>query len=112
MEDRALIEYACLAAGMTGWLYGYRMLDDRSYEYGMTKDGILWNPLTDDGDALRLAIKLNIDIMFFKGFQEVLCCGQGDIDSNTIEPYGDDIDASTRKAIVRCAAAEIGRAIQ
>lgn len=40
-----------------------------------------WNPLTDDGDALRLAVKLNLDIRYKDSY------------------------AATRRAIVRAAAA-------
>lgn len=70
-----------------------------------------WNPLTDDGDALRLAVKL-------KKFPHLLHDGDGVITgyeakrnsfSPIIEQFGDDPDAATRRAIVR-AAAEIGRA--
>lgn len=68
-----------------------------------------WNPLTDDGDALRLAYKLSIGIAFNvvdgspmayreKQYGYVSCH----------EPPGNDGMAETRRAIVR-AAAEIGR---
>lgn len=68
-----------------------------------------WNPLTDDGDALRLAVKCNLWI------------GQHD-DGVTVsdayarfkgaleEDYGTDPYASTRRAIVR-AAAKIGESM-
>ena len=53
-----------------------------------------WNPLTDDGDALRLAVNLDIDVakVQIKFW-----------DKHSINPY-----AATRRAIVR-AAAEIGK---
>jgi hypothetical protein len=60
-----------------------------------------WSPLTDDGDALRLAVKLAItDIAITVG--EYVCSGD--------YHDGDDICAITRRAIVR-AAAEIGKAM-
>lgn len=107
MSDRELLELAAKAAGLA-W-----------NDYGIDGDGNWWDgkdylesfdPLADDGDALRLATKLNIDIMFFNGFQEVICGGQGDNDDNITEPYGEDIQAAVRRCIVR-AAAEIGRAM-
>ena len=79
MTDRELLEMAAKAAG-----------------YDINWDGIgwQWNPLTDDGDALRLTVKLGIDISK----------SQVDYwDKNSTDPY-----AATRRAIVR-AAAEIGK---
>ncbi len=55
-----------------------------------------WNPLTDDGDALRLAVKLNLLDLF--SLIHAYC--------STIEKV--DVYAATRRAIVR-AAAEIGK---
>lgn len=63
-----------------------------------------WNPLTDDGDALRLAVKLDMDIWLG-------CCmatavngtDQGPVEFN--ESQIDDRYAATRRAIVRAAAA-------
>ena len=57
-----------------------------------------WNPLTDDGDALRLAVKLRINV-------EPVYVWHGPwTNGGTLEdPY-----AATRRAIVR-AAAEIGK---
>ena len=70
---------------------------------GYSDTAELWNPLTDDGDALRLAIQLEMDVSFG-------LCGAvieqshgkkiQELDDN--DPY-----AAARRAIVR-AAAEIG----
>jgi hypothetical protein len=74
-----------------------------------------WNPLTDDGDALRLAVKCGISVLQFPA-----CIGTGwpqnGLPARLIgfdPPYedissGQDVLAATRRAIVR-AAAEIGR---
>ena len=62
-----------------------------------------WNPLTDDGDALRLAVKLGLGIEFLMGVVEV--------DSVYHEAYESDRYAATRRCIVR-AAAEIGRGME
>lgn len=62
-----------------------------------------WNPLTDDGDALRLAVKLDIDIEFHDDIIFVVSnIGINEQDINN------DKYAATRRAIVR-AAAEIGK---
>lgn len=60
----------------------------------------VWNPLTDDGDALRLAVKLNrTDI------------GALIMNYTTGAEYRDCPYAATRRAIVR-AAAEIGKGMK
>lgn len=74
---------------------------------------VAWNPLADDGDALRLAVELNISVF-------PPCGGDGDGDfavasiddgDTWIQEWvkGGDKMAATRRAIVR-AAAEIGKA--
>lgn len=62
----------------------------------------LWDPLTDDGDALRLAVYLFRDIHFWY-FDNSVSVGN---EQRVV--YGDDPCAATRLAIVR-AAAEVGR---
>ena len=70
-----------------------------------------WNPLTDDGDALRLAVDLGITIYTNIRTAYVLY-GNHPINTDereitaTEEP-GEDPHAATRRAIVR-AAAQIG----
>jgi hypothetical protein len=74
------------------------------------KDFIVWNPLTNDGDALRLAVKLGIKSKFNSALNQAIAwCGyqQQDIHIN-VEDYNNDPYAATRRAIVR-AAAEIGK---
>jgi len=68
-----------------------------------------WNPLTDDGDALRLAVKLLIQVYPDDDNVEVFQFDVGYLD----EPVVDDEQrpSATRRAIVR-AAAEIGRQMQ
>lgn len=108
MIDRELLEMAAKAAGMKilGWLDGVP-------DVGCARNIVWWNPLTDDGDALRLVVMLGIEIKFNYG-----------IVSDTAEvryPHGDhggikavfesldnDPYAATRRAIVR-AASEIGK---
>ena len=67
-----------------------------------------WNPLLDDADALRLAVKLKLRI----GGDDTARVDYGLYDAGNCgfidEPIGCDRMAATRRAIVR-AAAEIGR---
>lgn len=96
--DRELLELAALACGE---LQG-EWIGNQNYF-----DGVLsrWNPLTNDGDALRLAVKLNIDVCF--GANYVIA--RGSVQMPTVN-NADDPYAATRRAIVR-AAAEIGKAM-
>jgi hypothetical protein len=61
-----------------------------------------WNPLTDDGDALRLAVKLGFVIDSHGMWVRV---GEPYSDALAHEQKGDDPYAATRRAIVRAAAA-------
>ena len=61
-----------------------------------------FSPLTDDGDALRLAVKLEIRIDW--GAFDVVAI-EFDADAVAREPKGTDPYAATRRAIVRAAAA-------
>ena len=73
-----------------------------------------WIPLTDDGDALRLAVKLDLIVHCDSVWQEVeamlVTRSYEDDYVRMSEKYGNDPYAATRRAIVR-AAAEIGRAM-
>ena len=90
--------------------------DYNSFTDSITFDnGIIyeqWNPLKYDGDALRLAIKLNISIDINGMFIHADCrnCTKdiGFFEENSAR-HGGDILAATRVAIVR-AADELGRA--
>lgn len=123
MIDRELLELAAKAAGL--WI-GF---SETTPELGRTyvwnddhKTSRWWNPLTDDGDALRLVVKLGL-----------VCSAGGQIYTNDTDlmgawadknvMYGTDIYqqvtwskatgdpyAATRRAIV-LAAAEIGKAM-
>lgn len=68
-----------------------------------------WNPLTDDGDALRLAVNLKLTVLPWGAGAAVVVITPDDVSVH--EPhYGDDPARATRRAIVR-AAAEIGKAM-
>ena len=114
MTDREMLELAAKAAGI--------IIDhakrDPSVTFFRNDRGLVinWNPITDDGDALRLAVKLGL----------IVCCGEnewGKREAVSGVPYNkfgfasapmmkepiidDDLYAATRRAIVR-AAAKIG----
>ena len=100
MNDRELLEQAAKAYGIAGH---YSEIHDGFYTVG----DYLWNPLTDDGDALRLAVKLEIDVDHMLGEVATICTNLKNMDF-VYEDYRDDPYAATRRAIVR-AAAEIGK---
>lgn len=110
MNDRELLELAAKAAG-------YAVVFNGDYcpkwKPSAKTGRIFWNPLTDDGDALRLAVKLSINMEHMRtmgGDPFGFSCwpiGRGDCGANEtdIADYG----AAVRRAITR-AAAEIARA--
>ena len=74
-------------------------------------DGVEWNPLTDDGDALRLSVKLSIHVRPW-----VYACEAEDSNGMSTglihaSDCGGDVCAATRRAIV-LAAAMIGKKMQ
>lgn len=110
MTDRELLKLAAEAAGIeTEVIAG-------GFELRTNIHGHIWDPLDDDGDALRLAVKLGISITpypYRSGPKHSVLVKQyrtGDVmrESNpteVVELYGLDPDAATRRAIVRAAAA-------
>lgn len=101
--ERELLELAAKAAGIEFDAYASleRML--------AKKDGVWWRPFDDDGDALRLAVKIPMDICRFEGACNVTVFAVPG--KPVTERYENDPYAATRRAIVR-AAAEIGRAMK
>jgi len=95
MTDRELLELAAKAVGIDlcwndaeapGYYSDFRGMPQWEY----------WNPLVFDGDALRLAVKLNL--------WEAVRLAHRQLGA----PECPDLYAATRRAIV-CAAAEIGK---
>jgi len=88
MTDRELLEAAAKAAGIQHITY----INDYDGRHGLMlcnevgRHGKTWSPLHDDGDALRLAVKLKMLV---------------DCDDDPSHP---DRYAATRRAIVRAAA--------
>ena len=107
MTDRELLEAAAKAAGIDGnWHQakpGVRAM------FWHTNVGE-WNPLTDDGDALRLAVKLHIALLFPMRGDTYPLVGAGLVGSMAgakQEPHDPDPYAAMRRAIVRAAAAMV-----
>jgi hypothetical protein len=107
MGDQELLELAARAAGLNVKAQSVNA-DDRWIGLIVgekhTRERKFWNPLTDDGDALRLTVELNLGCIF-NGEEAVVWRNGMEVLEPTInnDPY-----AATRRAIVR-AAAEIGK---
>jgi len=69
-----------------------------------------WNPLTDDGDALRLAVKLRLNLSLDRTGLKVFHDDKPCIKAGGWESRADENEV-VRRAIVR-AAAEIGRSMK
>ena len=95
MTDRELLELAAKAV-----VYGVPV---SANEIGLCFEFVeeFWNPLENDGDALRLAVNLLLPIDFPVLPDKTEVCG-------CVEIHNKDPYAATRRAIV-CAAAEIGK---
>jgi len=105
MTDKKLLKLAAKAAG-----YLLEDDDDEGLSWVVWDENnnpTDWNPLTDDGDALRLAVKLSLNIVF--DFDRVMVV-YGDGDGLCVTEYFYELPeptdkyAATRRAIVRAAA--------
>jgi hypothetical protein len=99
MTDRELLEFAAKAAG--------EWPSPEPFEHVLDR----WNPLANDGDALRLAVKLGLLVDVWLQQKVCIASTQGEELVDAREQFGDDPYAATRRAIVR-AAAEIGRSME
>jgi hypothetical protein len=112
--DRELLEAAAKAAGITIYKSGQAERDESGHgDVGLWVHGsTCWNPLRDDGDALRLAVKLRLAITPIPGNGRDgpltnVCRIEGEVITDVFE---DGYSAAVwRRAIVRAAAA-IGEA--
>lgn len=99
MEDRQLLDLSAKAANIQlAWSADPENWPIR--KNGAPNKWCSWNPLEDDGDALRLAVALNI--------LNKRACGYQWPDVGLFHEHSDDAYAATRRAIV-LAAAEIGK---
>jgi len=108
MTDKELLELAAKAAGIDLSIACWTI---DAFWFPESDDGehIAWNPLTDDGDALRLAVKLGLALVV-GNIDGVIAVQSEQLPDVITAELTDDPYAATRRAIVR-AAAEIGRAL-
>jgi hypothetical protein len=107
VADRELLEAAARAAGLpiTG-IYNVGNMGETIFVAQAA-----WNPLTDDGDALRLAVALRMNIVVKTLPHAVYVEVYNGQAQSVTEPLADvrfkvaDEAAATRRAIVRAAAA-------
>ena len=110
LDDRELLEMAAKAAGYTiaDWRDTYSGMRPALHDTH-APGRWLWDPLADDGDALRLAVKLNITICRPVSGDNVVHWGTYAMPEDQSDGPkvldGDDPFAATRRAIVRAAAA-------
>ena len=115
MTDRELLEFSAKAAGMES-LIGFGSDSYAPYWLNDPKQSETryWNPLTDDGDALRLAVKLKSRMGGLWIYINSTSVGYQNRTGGMVrvhEECGTTPDAATRRAIVR-AAAEIGKSMR
>jgi hypothetical protein len=103
MTDRELLLLAAEAGGYDAAIEMYGFSDIGEPLLDANDPPTVWNPLTDDGDALRLAVRLRMDVeTWIHGDSEWarVGCQEALVD----EPHGNDPGRATRRAIVRAAA--------
>lgn len=107
MTDKELLELAAKAAGIDLVSWGKPL----KFAVKGSTPVQLWNPLTDDADALRLAVKLSLWVSV-GSVEHILSTTEASTEQGhrAIEPHEGDPYTATRRAIVR-AAAEIGKAM-
>lgn len=104
MTTKELLEKAAKAAGIEVFFneFGFCQVSSNVPSAGPR----FWNPLENDGDAFRLAVKLRIGVEFIDDWpvlgDAVECLFQG---KTVTYPLGDEPERMTRRAIVMSAAA-------
>lgn len=109
MNDRELLELAAKAADLTVRYVGDGIPGGSGGSFYLEPSQLWWNPLEDDGDAMRLAVKLCL--MLNVGTEATFANDK--VNGETVhwarEQHADsDPYAATRRAIVR-AAVEVGK---
>jgi hypothetical protein len=88
--DRELLELAAKAAGIAlHWKAGACKGGSFTAPFVLQGDELVpWRPLTDDGDALRLAVKLGLEISV--AFAQAYACQFGTLQGRELHvPFGD-----------------------
>ena len=97
MTDRELLELAAKAAGIE--------LVTGTTRLASAQGIATWNPLKDDGDALRLAVKLGIDLEWRADGRVSAYRHANGYCFTAFESSRENRAENTRRAIVRAAAA-------
>ena len=124
-SDRELLALAAKAAGLQLCGYSWIGESEGDDECEVLESAFVklhpeqelaskWNPLTDDGDALRLAVKMGLTIdCDGRGITARKSFGGAQIVLSAESEYGPpDVNARMRRCIVRAAAAHIERGYQ
>ena len=107
MTDRELLELAAKAAGLNvkgEWVDADDQFTHLNIGKKFTNERMKWNPLTDDGDALRLAVKLRLHIEWRADGRVAVSQGDEFSAIYEMESSREDVLAATRRAITRAAA--------
>ena len=116
-SDRELLELAARAAGISvGTGAEARFIGEHASLYfhndsrnhpmcrpGTPPGNVPWNPLADDGDAFRLAVRLRLNVEHIGAYSQAGFRSKEPAPSGTCA-HGNDPYAATRRAVVRAAA--------
>jgi len=93
--DRELLDLAAKASKLAVIWDGDRALTERGF----------WNPIEDDGDAMRLAVNLSIQVIpGTYNPEEASAYRAGACEAHEFVSFQQNMAAATRRAIVRAAA--------
>ena len=110
MTDKELLEFAAKAISGIFQHASSPVFWDISDD----ENHVIWNPLDDDGAALRLAVKLRLRVCCPTTDNDCALASNGDVTAYSEDDLNDtpmtDLYTATRRAIVK-AAAEIGKAM-
>jgi hypothetical protein len=106
MNDRELLEAAAKAAGIAGEYRTEHLCINGDWldATAIHTEDEWWDPLEDDGDALRLAVRLHLWVDCDTTLCNVIAYKRESCRVGAVEFYKDDPYAATRRAIVRAAA--------
>ena len=102
MTDREMLELAAKAADLH-----VKVASNSGRGLKVHGNCNWWTPLTDDGDALRLAARLNMDIEINEFFVIVYC--PGELDCIRIELEIKEEKMKTARLAITIAAAKAGK---
>lgn len=116
MENKELLTYTAKAANYTlkkwccidgnEFFIAHLPLEGHENEYPEYWSEEYWNPIEDSGDALRLAVKLGLDIAIDQksSWVSVYYTDKQNSIHSYSTPYSENVNADVRKAIVTLAA--------